>query len=56
MVDKVDDVLKPQIVHWAAHYELRMRQGSKRIYHLEAFVARVMSVYKNVRKVRGDVC
>jgi hypothetical protein len=26
--------------------ELRMRQGSKKIFHLEAFVAKVMSVYK----------
>ncbi|KAL1405474.1 Replication factor C (RF-C) subunit [Vanrija albida] len=47
LVDKVDDVLKPQIVHWAAHYELRMRQGSKKIFHIEAFIAKIMSVYKN---------
>ncbi|ODN83264.1 hypothetical protein L202_01436 [Cryptococcus amylolentus CBS 6039] len=46
IVDKVDDTLKPQIVHWAAYYELRMRQGSKKIFHLEAFVAKVMTVYK----------
>ncbi|EIW70004.1 hypothetical protein TREMEDRAFT_30209 [Tremella mesenterica DSM 1558] len=42
IVDKVDDTLKPQIIHWAAYYELRMRMGSKKIYHLEAFVAKVM--------------
>ncbi|KAL7424117.1 Replication factor C (RF-C) subunit [Cryptotrichosporon argae] len=46
IVDKVDDSLKPQIIHWAAFYELRMRQGSKKIFHLEAFVAKVMTVYK----------
>jgi replication factor C subunit 3/5 len=47
IVDRVDDELKPQIVHWAAHYELRMRQGSKKIFHLEAFCAKVMMVVKN---------
>lgn len=25
IVDKVDDVLKPQIVHWAAHYVGRVK-------------------------------
>ncbi|WVR05401.1 hypothetical protein IAU60_002416 [Kwoniella sp. DSM 27419] len=46
IVDKVDDDLKPQIVHWAAYYELRMRMGSKKIFHIEAFIAKVMTVYK----------
>lgn len=27
--------------------ELRMQQGSKKIYHLEAYFAKVMSIYKN---------
>jgi len=53
----VDEQLKPQIVHWAAYYvskgerarhaayrqELRMRQGAKKIFHLEAFIAKVMT-------------
>ncbi|RSH93963.1 Replication factor C (RF-C) subunit [Saitozyma podzolica] len=47
MVEKVDDQLKEQIVHWAAYYELRMRMGSKKIFHIEAFIAKVMTVYKN---------
>jgi replication factor C subunit 3/5 len=50
----VDDALKPQIIHWAAHYvssllvysandqELRMRLGAKKIFHIEAFIAKVM--------------
>lgn len=42
IVEKVDVDLKPQIVHWAAYYELRMRMGSKKIFHLEAFVAKIM--------------
>lgn len=24
-----------------------MRQGSKKIFHIEAFIAKIMSVYKN---------
>jgi len=26
--------------------EVRMRQGNKKIYHLEAWVVKVMSIYK----------
>lgn len=54
-MEKVDDTLKEQIIHWAAHYvswrrltdltrqELRMRMGSKKIFHIEAFIAKIMS-------------
>lgn len=62
---KVDNELRPQIIHWAAHYvspyscspcqvadtqflqELRLQQGSKKIYHIEAYFAKIMSLYKN---------
>ena len=30
----------------AAHYEHRLQQGNKAIYHLEAFTARFMAIYK----------
>lgn len=30
----------------AAHYEHKLQLGTKPIYHLEAFVAKFMSVYK----------
>ncbi|KAK1924971.1 putative subunit of DNA replication factor C (RF-C) [Papiliotrema laurentii] len=46
LVERSDEQLKQQIIHWAAHYELRMRQGAKKIFHLEAFIAKVMTVYK----------
>lgn len=71
VVDKVDEALKADIMHWAAFYvcgsshecdlirfdadnlnfnchlqEVRMRTGSKKIYHLEAWVIKVMSLYK----------
>ena len=67
VVDKVDEALKADIMHWAAFYvrlisqsdssadipnfmcffkEVRMRTGNKKIYHLEAWVIKVMSLYK----------
>ncbi|MBW0571821.1 hypothetical protein O181_111536, partial [Austropuccinia psidii MF-1] len=47
LLTRVDDALRPEIVHWAAFYEHRLRLGNKPIFHLEAFVAKVMSIYKN---------
>ena len=40
LLPKLDDELKPQVIHWAAFYEHRIRLGSKVIFHLEAFVAK----------------
>lgn len=41
-----DDSLRHEIVHWAAYYEHRLRLGSKDIFHLEAFIAKFMAIYK----------
>lgn len=41
-----DSQLRRDIVHWAAYYEHRMVCGSKEIFHLEAFVAKFMALYK----------
>ncbi|KAJ2557257.1 Replication factor C (RF-C) subunit [Coemansia sp. RSA 1933] len=46
LVDGVSEELKPEIVHQAAFYELRLQNGQKAIVHLEAFMAKFMSVYK----------
>jgi hypothetical protein len=63
VVERVDESLKADIMHWAAIYvrvfdpgnqgakadfsqEVRMRVGNKKIYHLEAWVVKVMSLYK----------
>lgn len=70
LVDRVDEGLKADIMHWAAVYvrslvlsfpslfwrlgadiaiyrqENRMRLGNKKIFHLEAWVVKVMSLYK----------
>lgn len=47
LMRKVDTDLQVQLVHWAAYYEHRLQLGSKEIFHLEAFVAKFMSLYKH---------
>jgi replication factor C subunit 3/5 len=47
LLRKLDDELKLEAVHWATFYEHRLQEGAKAIFHLEAFVAKFMSVYKN---------
>ncbi|KAG0475658.1 hypothetical protein HPP92_015344 [Vanilla planifolia] len=46
LLKKLDSELKHEICHWAAYYEHRMRLGQKSIFHIEAFVAKFMSIYK----------
>lgn len=48
MTDKVDESIKADIVHWAAFYEVRMRIGQKKIFHLEAWVVKTMSLIKSL--------
>ncbi|XP_043483020.1 replication factor C subunit 3 [Leptopilina heterotoma] len=45
-IKNCDLQLKMEIATVAAEYEHRMHRGSKAIFHLEAFVARFMSIYK----------
>ncbi|RAH41900.1 uncharacterized protein BO95DRAFT_476224 [Aspergillus brunneoviolaceus CBS 621.78] len=47
LVGKVDDALKPDVIKWSAFYEHRITQGSKLIFHLEAFVAKFMRIYES---------
>ncbi len=41
-----DGTLKADVTQMAAYYEHRMQLGAKPIFHLEAFVAKFMSIYK----------
>lgn len=43
---ELPDHLKPEVVKWASFYEHRVKLGSKVIFHLEAFVAKVMRVFE----------
>ncbi len=46
LIPKTDDVLKPEVIKWAAFYEHRCKMGAKHIFHLEAFVAKYMRIYE----------
>ena len=46
LMAKLDDELKYETVKWAASFEHRLRLGTKPIFHLEAFVAKFMTIYK----------
>jgi replication factor C subunit 3/5 len=47
LLSKCDASLAPVIVEHASAYERRLGDGSKAIIHIEAFVARFMSLYKH---------
>mmetsp|Transcript_29377 Transcript_29377/g.43562 ORF Transcript_29377/g.43562 Transcript_29377/m.43562 type:complete len:202 (-) Transcript_29377:21-626(-) len=46
LLKNLDDSLKHEVIEWAAFYEHRISQGSKDIFHLEAFIAKYMAIYK----------
>lgn len=46
LVSNCDGALKAEVTQMAAYYEHRMQLGSKPIFHLEAFTAKFMSIYK----------
>ena len=46
ITESVDEAICADLVQWAAFYERRLQHGQRPIYHLEAFVAKIMSVYK----------
>jgi len=45
LVKNCDGELKCEVAELAASYEHRLTKGNKSIYHLEAFVAKFMSIY-----------
>lgn len=45
-IEKIHNSLRPLVAEEAAFYDQTMRMGSKPIYHLEAFAAKVMYHYK----------
>eukprot|EP00892_Ulva_mutabilis_P011935 jgi/Ulvmu1/9113/UM005_0208.1 len=46
LIKKLDDEVKHEVLKWAAFYEHRLQSGAKAVFHIEAFVAKVMAVYK----------
>ncbi|KXZ55641.1 hypothetical protein GPECTOR_2g1191 [Gonium pectorale] len=47
LLKKMDDEIKVETVQQAAIFEQRLQEGAKAIFHLEAFVAKTMSIVKN---------
>ncbi|XP_014664607.1 PREDICTED: replication factor C subunit 3-like [Priapulus caudatus] len=45
LISNCDGQLKAEVTQMAAQYEHKLQQGQKAIYHLEAFVAKFMSIY-----------
>ncbi|XP_052463919.1 replication factor C subunit 3 [Carassius gibelio] len=46
LLSNCDGHLKAEVAQMAAYYEHRLQLGSKAVYHLEAFVAKFMAIYK----------
>ncbi|KAG2501602.1 hypothetical protein HYH03_000107 [Edaphochlamys debaryana] len=46
LLKKMDDEVKLEAVSYAAQFEQRLQEGAKAIFHLEAFVARIMAIVK----------
>jgi len=46
LTKNLDESLKHEVIEWAAFYEHRIAMGSKDIFHLEAFIAKYMAIYK----------
>jgi replication factor C subunit 3/5 len=46
LLNNLDDSVKLEVIEWAAFYEHRLALGSKDIFHLEAFIAKYMAIYK----------
>lgn len=47
--------IKAEVLSFASLYEFRMQLGSKQIFHLEAFVAHFMSIYKKYISQAADM-
>lgn len=46
LVSNCDGQLKAEVTQTAAFYEHRLQTGQKAIYHIEAFIAKFMALYK----------
>ncbi len=55
LMRKLGDELKHSTAESAAFYEHRLQEGQKPIFHLEAFLARFMSNYKQVGGHPGPI-
>jgi len=47
MGGSMPEIVKPEILRFAVLFEHRCKEGAKAIIHLEAYLARVMFLYKS---------
>lgn len=45
LLKNCDMTVKKEVIEVAADFEHRLHRGSKTIFHLEAFIAKFMSIY-----------
>ena len=50
LVANCDGQMKSEVTQVAAYYEHRLQLGQKAIYHMEAFVAKFMALYKRFQE------
>ena len=50
---QMPEQIKPEILKFAVIFEHRCKEGAKAIIHLEAFLARVMALYRGALQSRG---
>lgn len=46
LLSRMDSDVKYELMHFAAYHENKLQKGSKAIFHIEAFIARVMLICK----------
>lgn len=56
LLKKLDDEVKAPVLQEAARFEHRLQMGSKPIFHLEAFAAKVMAIYKKWQMELDELC
>ncbi len=47
LLTRMDSDIKYEVIFWAAHHENKLQKGSKAVFHIEAFIARIMLICKN---------
>ena len=47
LLKRIDMELRHKVIKAAAFYEKRMQQGTKDVFHIEAFIAKFMYLYKS---------
>ena len=49
----IPEYIKPDVLQYAVQFEQRCREGAKAIIHIEAFLARVMCLFKGTMQGGG---